>query len=166
MRPSEPVPAIWREVEVVFLRDACAPAAKSGCDRAHCDAATCGEATCAGGRLCLSARECGFGTMPRRLHADAADDRDDGVDLDGCAFRNLISLSTPATGAGISASTLSVEISNRGSSFSTVSPAFLSHLVMVPSKIDSPICGMTTFGRRRCTEPSGAGLRCWSLSSG
>jgi hypothetical protein len=48
----------------------------------------------------------------------------------------LIAVSTPATGEGISASTLSVEISKSGSSFSTVSPAFLSHLVMVPSKID------------------------------
>src|SRR5580698_2928376 len=55
-----------------------------------------------------------------------------------------ISLNTPATGEGISASTLSVEISNSGSSFWTSSPAFLSHLVIVPSKIDSPICGMTT----------------------
>src|ERR1019366_7546617 len=45
---------------------------------------------------------------------------------------------------GISASTLSVEISNSGSSFSTASPAFLSHLVIVPSKIDSPIWGMIT----------------------
>ena len=57
---------------------------------------------------------------------------------------NRISLSTPATGAGISASTLSVEISKSGSSFRTVSPVFLSHLVMVPSKIDSPIWGMMT----------------------
>src|SRR5215469_4859841 len=56
----------------------------------------------------------------------------------------LISASTPATGEGISASTLSVEISKRGSSFCTTSPVFLSHLVMVPSKIDSPIWGMTT----------------------
>ena len=55
----------------------------------------------------------------------------------------LISLSMPATGAGISASTLSVEISKSGSSFSTLSPAFLSHLVMVPSKIDSPNWGIT-----------------------
>src|ERR1035437_6500980 len=58
--------------------------------------------------------------------------------------RTLISDSTPATGEGISASTLSVEISNSGSSFCTASPAFLSHLVMVPSKIDSPIWGITT----------------------
>ena len=55
----------------------------------------------------------------------------------------LISVRIPATGEGISASTLSVEISKSGSSFSTWSPTLRSHLVMVPSTIDSPICGMT-----------------------
>jgi hypothetical protein len=39
---------------------------------------------------------------------------------------------------------LSVEISNRGSSRWTLSPVFFSHLVIVPSKIDSPIWGITT----------------------
>ncbi len=57
--------------------------------------------------------------------------------------RILISVRKPATGEGISASTLSVEISKSGSSFSTWSPTFLSHLVMVPSTMDSPIWGMT-----------------------
>ena len=57
----------------------------------------------------------------------------------------LMSVNTPAAGAGISASTLSVEISNKGSSRWTVSPTFFSHLVIVPSKIDSPIWGITTF---------------------
>src|SRR6202453_4061410 len=56
----------------------------------------------------------------------------------------LISESTPAAGEGISASTLSVEISKRGSSCCTASPGFFNHLVMVPSKIDSPIWGMIT----------------------
>ena len=56
----------------------------------------------------------------------------------------LISVRIPETGAGISASTLSVEISKSASSLCTASPAFLSHLVMVPSKMDSPICGITT----------------------
>src|SRR5690242_165185 len=56
----------------------------------------------------------------------------------------LISCSTPDDGAGISASTLSVEISNSGSSRWTLSPGFFSHLVIVPSKIDSPIWGITT----------------------
>src|SRR5579859_7129098 len=56
----------------------------------------------------------------------------------------LISFSTPAEGDGISASTLSVEISKSGSSRSILSPGFFSHLVMVPSKMLSPIWGMTT----------------------
>jgi hypothetical protein len=56
----------------------------------------------------------------------------------------LISFNVPAAGDGISASTLSVEISKSGSSRWTVSPGFLSHLVMVPSVMDSPIWGMTT----------------------
>ena len=47
-------------------------------------------------------------------------------------------------GAGISASTLSVEISKIGSSRLTASPTFFSHLESVPSAIDSPIWGMTT----------------------
>src|SRR5262249_33286158 len=55
-----------------------------------------------------------------------------------------ISASTPAPGAGISASTLSVEISKMGSSRLTGSPAFLSHRESVPSAMDSPIWGMTT----------------------
>jgi hypothetical protein len=55
----------------------------------------------------------------------------------------LISFSTPAEGEGISASTLSVEISNSGSSRSTLSPGFFNHLVMVPSKMLSPIWGIT-----------------------
>ncbi len=55
-----------------------------------------------------------------------------------------ISLSTPEAGAGISASTLSVEISKSGSSRWTRSPTFFIHLVIVPSAIDSPIWGMMT----------------------
>ena len=55
-----------------------------------------------------------------------------------------ISASTPAAGDGISASTLSVEISNSGSSRSTVSPTFLIQRTMVPSAIDSPIWGINT----------------------
>src|SRR5262249_61695722 len=39
---------------------------------------------------------------------------------------------------------LSVEISKRGSSRWTLSPGFFNHLVMVPSKMDSPIWGMMT----------------------
>src|SRR6185437_9002712 len=61
-----------------------------------------------------------------------------------CPAGTLISLSTPVAGAGISASTLSVEISNSGSSRRTDSPGLRSHLVTVPSKMDSPIWGITT----------------------
>src|SRR6267142_848574 len=64
-----------------------------------------------------------------------------------CPSWTLISASTPADGAGISASTLSVEISNRGSSRLTGSPTFLSHLLRVPSAIDSPIWGIKTSTR-------------------
>ena len=56
----------------------------------------------------------------------------------------VISSSVPAAGDGISASTLSVEISNSGSSRSTLSPTFLIQRTMVPSAIDSPIWGITT----------------------
>jgi hypothetical protein len=55
-----------------------------------------------------------------------------------------ISATTPAAGEGISASTLSVEISNSGSSRATWSPTFLIQRTIVPSAIDSPICGITT----------------------
>src|SRR2546425_1590172 len=64
-----------------------------------------------------------------------------------CPSCTLISASTPAAGAGISASTLSVEISKSGSSRLTGSPTFLSHLLRVPSAIDSPIWGMSTSTR-------------------
>ena len=50
----------------------------------------------------------------------------------------------PATGEGTSVSTLSVEISKRGSSRSTDSPSCFSHLVMVPSTTVSPSCGIVT----------------------
>src|ERR1700748_1808763 len=68
----------------------------------------------------------------------------------------LTSVRTPLAGDGISASTLSVEISNRGSSCWTVSPGFFNHLVMVPSKIDSPIWGMIT-SVREAGAAAGAG---------
>src|SRR2546425_6321743 len=64
-----------------------------------------------------------------------------------CPCCTLTSARTPAAGAGISASTLSVEISNSGSSRLTGSPTFLSHLLNVPSAMDSPIWGMSTSTR-------------------
>ena len=74
----------------------------------------------------------------------------------------LISSRVPATGEGISVSTLSVETSSSGSSTATVSPTFLSQRVTVPSVTDSPRAGRVTseamegsFARVVC----GAGLR-------
>ena len=55
-----------------------------------------------------------------------------------------ICVSVPEAGLGTSVSTLSVEISSRDSSASTCSPSCFSHLVIVPSETDTPICGMTT----------------------
>src|SRR6266550_4474195 len=53
-----------------------------------------------------------------------------------------IFVTVPATGEGTSVSTLSVEISNRGSSRATASPSRLSHFRIVPSTIVSPSCGI------------------------
>ena len=61
-----------------------------------------------------------------------------------CPSGTRISSSVPSTGDGISASTLSVEISKMGSSLLTASPGFFIHLVIVPSAMDSPIWGMMT----------------------
>ena len=79
---------------------------------------------------------------------------------DGLALlARVISLSTPAAGDGISASTLSVEISKSGSSRSTASPTFLIQRTIVPSAIDSPICGISTgVDIARQVNPSGQGL--------
>ncbi len=52
--------------------------------------------------------------------------------------------SVPATGEGISVSTLSVDTSTSGSSTSTESPTFFSHRVTVPSVTDSPSSGIFT----------------------
>ena len=56
----------------------------------------------------------------------------------------LISSKIPSAGEGISASTLSVDISKRASSRSTRSPTAFNQVVIVPSAIDSPIWGSTT----------------------
>jgi hypothetical protein len=64
-----------------------------------------------------------------------------------------ISASTPFVGEGISASTLSVEISKIGSSRFTSSPTFFSQRESVPSAIDSPIWGITTSTRATAYHP-------------
>jgi len=79
-----------------------------------------------------------------------------------CPSWTTISASTPAVGAGISASTLSVEISKMGSSRFTASPTFFIHRDKVPSAMDSPIWGMITSTRAMgvfLRESSGFGYR-------
>ncbi|CAB4698209.1 unannotated protein [freshwater metagenome] len=56
----------------------------------------------------------------------------------------IIFCKTPATGDGISVSTLSVETSRSGSSTAITSPSFLSQRVTVPSVTDSPSAGIVT----------------------
>src|SRR5579864_2808506 len=104
------------------------------------------DATTAGGTPALLSDTAGFGGAIAGL---AAADSPSTAMVPTTVFTptvvpsvTLISWRTPEAGAGISASTLSVEISKRGSSRWTLSPGFLSHLVIVPSTMDSPICGM------------------------
>ena len=47
-----------------------------------------------------------------------------------------------------------------GSSRATVSPTFLSHLVSVPSVMDSPICGMRTSVPGPEASGAGGGTAC------
>ena len=56
----------------------------------------------------------------------------------------LISNKTPATGEGISVSTLSVETSTMASSTLITSPTFFNQRVTVPSVTDSPSWGIVT----------------------
>ena len=129
------------EVELVLFGDA-ADERRGAKGAAGVGCGCAARLDCAGGLGRRRSADSGWRSL-RLRRGRTADDRDDCVDLDGCAFGILISVRMPATGEGISASTLSVEISKSGSSFSTWSPTFLSHLVMVPSTMDSPICGMT-----------------------
>src|SRR3954453_23779859 len=53
-------------------------------------------------------------------------------------------ITRPLAGDGTSVSTLSVEISTIGSSFSTQSPTRFFHSTTVPSATETPICGIVT----------------------
>ncbi|MDI2034300.1 hypothetical protein PJL15_01415 [Paenarthrobacter nitroguajacolicus] len=74
-----------------------------------------------------------------------------------------ISWRVPATGEGISVSTLSVETSRRGSSTSTVSPTALSQRVTVPSVTLSPKAGRVTSWP---SPPEAAGAASWAGAAG
>ncbi|CAG6935537.1 hypothetical protein PICSAR132_04483 [Mycobacterium avium subsp. paratuberculosis] len=66
-------------------------------------------------------------------------------------------ISTPATGDGISVSTLSVDTSTSASSTWTESPTFLSQRVTVPSVTDSPSSGISTGVAAPPPDSCGAG---------
>src|SRR5258707_15522171 len=97
-------------------------------------------------RVVAGAEEGVSGTFEDADGAAAADPISATIVLIGTVSPSFTRISeiTPAAGDGISASTLSVEISNSGSSRSTLSPTFLIQRTIVPSAIDSPICGITT----------------------
>src|SRR6266516_2501422 len=103
-----------------------------------------GAAACGGSGLAGAGAAAGFDATAPASVSSTATSVCTGTVWPSCT---LISARTPAAGAGISASTLSVEISNNGSSRFTGSPTFLSHLLKVPSAIDSPICGINTSTR-------------------
>ena len=67
-----------------------------------------------------------------------------------------ISVIVPLAGEGISASTLSVEISTIVSSSSTLSPTALAHSRIVPSETDSPIAGIVMSSGLRLGRPARA----------
>src|SRR5258705_5006420 len=119
-------------------------------DAADAAGAAAGTAGAGGGAAGLAAAGAGAALAGAGADADAAAEPAPSITATmvwmGTVWPSaiLISFRTPAEGEGISASTLSVEISKRGSSRSTLSPGFLSHLVMVRSQMLSPICGMTT----------------------
>jgi len=65
-------------------------------------------------------------------------------------------VTVPATGEGISVSTLSVETSSNGSSTSIWSPSALSQRLTVPSVTDSPRAGIVTVVPPVASPPAGA----------
>ncbi len=73
-----------------------------------------------------------------------------------------IARSVPATGEGISVSTLSVETSRSASSTATKSPTFLSQRVTVPSLTDSPSAGIVM----TVPPPLGAGAATGAAGGG
>ena len=74
-----------------------------------------------------------------------ANDRDDGVDLDGGAFGKADFGEHAGHGRGnLGVDLVGGDLEERLVFFDGVADGFLSHLVIVPSKIDSPIWGMMT----------------------
>src|ERR1700761_7748615 len=140
IRPDAPVPETWERstlLSFAILRTRGDERTRSPAAAEAEDAAATGAAAVAAGAGVDAAGAAAF-PAPPPITATTV------LIVTGEPSGNLISESVPATGEGISASTLSVEISKIGSSRWTVSPTFLSHLVIVPSVMDSPIWGIRT----------------------
>ena len=144
MRPWEPVPERWTRSTWCSL----AMRRTSGEERSvrlrdlRCFWLRRGGLRCWLRMARLFAGRCGCGAdaaaEPPPMHGD------DGVDLDCRAFLEL----DLGEDAGHRRRDFSVDLVGGDFEerlvFLDRSPTFLSHLVMVPSKMDSPICGMTT----------------------
>ena len=138
---AAPVPA-WDRIRACRLRRGCGRAADGG---SGCWARRRLARWLAARRGCGCAAAAGCGSRWASAIAAFVDLADHGTDPDRLAFfhQNFGQACRPRA-TGISVSTLSVEISNSGSSRSTWSPGFFSHLVSVPSTMLSPIWGITT----------------------
>src|ERR1017187_6588554 len=162
MRPPAPVP-LTRLRSMLFSRaifrtsgesgpDTSAAASAGGCSAGFASGSTGGGAGAATGAAATGAGASGAFSAGAAAGAGAAASAPPSSAMRATTVliptvapsSTSTSDNVPAAGEGISVSTLSVEISNNGSSRSTRSPRFLSHLVSVPSTMLSPIWGITT----------------------
>jgi hypothetical protein len=135
----------------------------TGCAASCCSASGCAASVCAASGCsasCCAASGC-VGAAPAEPSSITASSAPTST---VSSSATVILLSTPATGDGISVSTLSVETSRSGSSTATWSPSFFSQRVTVPSVTLSPRRGIVTETDMRAMAPSVEGASC--LESG
>ena len=126
-----------RRADAAGFSQRCGQTLGGGCAATACALRTCGAAPLAALRLAPLRRG--------DLRARFADDRDHGVDFDGGAFREADFRQHAGNRRGnLSVHLVSRDLEERLVDCDGVADGFLSHLVIVPSKIDSPIWGMMT----------------------
>ena len=148
MRPPRPVPATSAASTLLLGQSSCAPPASDHV----AGGGACGFAGAAGRRP--AAGGAAVAAVGRRR---CRGDRAGSVSItamtslrgDRRAVALTISVSTPASGAGNSSTTLSVSMSIRFSSRATASPAFLCQVTSVASATDSDSCGNFDFNQHR-----------------
>ncbi len=133
-----------REIDVVLLGDLANQRRRASAFTSRCRGCSRSRRGCRCGSRAAAAAGAAFAGAAAALPAPPPMTATTVLIVTVLPSSTLISVRVPATGEGISASTLSVDISKIGSSRWTVSPTFFSHLVMVPSVMDSPICGIRT----------------------